>query len=181
MIPDFMQAGRTINPIDLNKLAESYKRKIYNAITFLINNICVFDFDGTLTNFKYAKNRLLPCMDSQLQKWCETHNLYENVEILKTMQYIINELNEDDVYILTSTVPSLRENKNKCIHANFPHIKDGHIIHTNGAAEKMEILEKIYNERRRQIIFIEDLYKTLLDEEERFDFVKGFHLSSLLP
>lgn len=179
--PDFMQAGRIINDIDINDLASIYKRKVFDAISKLKFKICVFDFDGTLTSFKYASDKLLPCKDSDLQEYCKEHNLYENVTILKTMQYIMNELDSDDVYVVTSTVEFLRDNKNRCIHANFPTVKDEHIIHTNGSMEKLAVLEDIYSKRSRQIIFVEDLYKILLEAEERFDYVKGLHISNLLP
>ena len=33
----------------------------------------------------------------------------------------------------------------------------------------------------KDIVFIEDTAKTLLEAEERFDFVRGYHISSLLP
>ena len=176
-----IQAGRMQNDINLDDLTNIYKRKIFDAISYLNFKINVFDFDGTLTNFRYTNDTLLPCKDYELQSYCREHNLYENAEALKTMQYIINELDPNNIYVLTSTVPSLRENKNRFIYSNFPTIKKENIIHTNGADEKLEILKKIYEERQKQIIFVEDLYKTLLNAEEKYDFVRSLHISNLIP
>jgi len=176
-----MNAGRIENEISLESLANSYKRKVLDAISYLNFKINVFDFDGTLTNFRYASDKLLPCKDYELQIYCKEHNLYENAEALKTMQYIINELNPEDIYVVTSTVPSLIENKDRFILSHFPTIKKDHIIHTKNAEEKLAVLKKIYEERQKQIIFVEDLYKTLLNAEEQFDFVRSLHISNLIP
>lgn len=176
-----INAGRTVNDISIQDLAETYKRKVLDAISKLKYKIAVFDFDGTLTSFRYANEKLLPCKDAELHEYCKEHNLYDNATILRTMQYIINELDADDVYVLTSTVHTLRKNKDRCIHANFPTIASDHIIHTRGSDEKLEVLDSIYAEHKKPIVFVEDMYKTLLNAEENFDFVTSLHISNLLP
>lgn len=53
-------------------------------------------------------------------------------------------------------------------------------MHTNGSAEKINVLKELHTKTGRDIIFVEDLYKTLLTAEENLDFVQGYHISSLI-
>ena len=45
----------------------------------------------------------------------------------------------------------------------------------------MLFLKELHTKYMKPIIFLEDTAKTLLDAEERFDFVQGYHISSLIP
>lgn len=176
----YMQAGRVSNEIELDSFTEKYKRRIFDLITLLRNNVAVFDFDGTLTEAHYTQDRILPCRDDDIQEYCKTHNLYENVRIPETMQYIINGLDPEKVYILTVSQESVEQNKLEAIHKGFPTIKDSHVIQVPDSAFKMLALEIIKSKHNQNIVFVEDTLKTLLTAEETFDFVKGVHISSLL-
>ena len=91
----------------------------------------------------------------------------------------MSQLNKDDVFIVTSTVPSLRETKNKLIFEHF-NIPCEHVIHTNGALKKIDALVDLYAKTGKDILFVEDNYKILLTAEENLNFVKSYHISSLL-
>lgn len=162
-------------------LFEQYKKNVSDLIDLCRTKTVVFDFDGTLTRFFYANDRMLPCKDAEIEEYTKSGgNIYENIYILKTMQYVVSHLNKDDVFILTSTVPSLRDIKNKIIIQNFE-LPLEKIIHTNRSSEKLGVLDKMHHQLKKEIIFIEDNYKILLNAEEAFDFVRGYHISRLLP
>ena len=176
-----MNAGRIVPDISLNSLAEVYKRRVLDIITRLQNKTVVFDYDGTMTEVKYAKDRLLPCKDDDVYEYSKSNNIYANVYSLKTMQYIINELNSDDVWVLTVSQDTVVENKTKAIKQAFPEIKNSQIMHCHNAKEKMAILDDIHSKTGKRIVFLEDTLSTLLLAEETFDFIEGVHISSLLP
>ena len=166
---------------DLEELFAEYKKNIDHFIELCKDKTIVFDFDGTLSRFQYALNSLLPCKDADIEEYTQKGgNIYQNIYVLRTMKYIMPFLNKDDVLVLTSTVPSLREIKNRIITENFD-ISPEKIIHTNGSKEKLKILEEIYTKRKKQIVFVEDNYKILLNAEENLNFVRAFHTSSFLP
>lgn len=176
----YISAGRLINDICIDDLANEYKRKVFNTISFLNFKTVVFDFDGTLTEFKYSENKLLPCKDNNLLEYSKEHNLYENVNILNTMKYILNELDINNIYILTVTVDTLKDKKEKCILQNFD-IKKENIIQVANPSEKIVFLKNLYNKTNKEIIFVEDTAKTLLMAEENLPYIKGLHISSLIP
>ena len=90
-----------MNSLSINYITNLYKQNIINKINMMKDKVVVFDFDGTLTEFKYADKTLLPCTEAGLHEYSKTGNIYENVHILETMRYIISQLNSNDVYILT--------------------------------------------------------------------------------
>ena len=164
----------------LDELTKRYKENINHLIDLCQNKTLAFDFDGTLTRFQYASERMLPCKDDEIEQFTKAGgNIYENIYILKTMQYIISQLDKENIFIVTSTVIPLREIKNQIIIQNFG-ISREHIIHTLGSGEKIGILKNLYEQTKKDILFLEDNYKILLTAEENLDFVKGYHISSLL-
>lgn len=139
----------------------------------------IFDVDGTLSAFKYDINKLLPCRDDQVNDYSKDHNFYEKARALRCMVYILKHLPKEKVYILTRTEPNLIDKKNDFINANFDVFAD-HIIHVYDAKNKLGVLEKLHLEDGKKVIFIEDTFKTILDAEEKFDFVIGIHISEFL-
>ena len=73
---------RTIMKID--DILTEYKTNIQNFINLCKNKIVVFDFDGTLTKFKYASNRLLPCKQADIQKYAQSG---KNLYLYKSVHY----------------------------------------------------------------------------------------------
>lgn len=164
----------------LNEIFLQYEKNIYNLIKLCKGKIIAFDFDGTLTRFQYADNKMLPCKDEDIETYTKSGgNIYKKIYIFKTMQYIISQLNKEDVFIVTSTVPSLRKIKNKIIFENFS-IPDEQIMHTAGSLKKIDALIDIHNKKQKDILFLEDNYKILLTAEENLSFVRGYLISSLL-
>lgn len=123
---------------------------------------------------------MLPCRDDELQDYCKEQSIYSNVRLLKTMQYVMNECEIDNIYILTVTVESLRADKEKVIARGFPNVLKEHIIQVDNSSMKNEALRSIYAERCKDIVFIEDTAKTLLNAEEELSYVRGYHISSLI-
>ena len=177
-----MQSGRLLNFTNIDDLCQAYKRKIYDMISKMRYKVVVFDFDGTLTEFKYANKTLLPCKESDLYEYSKTNNIYENVNFLRTMQYIISELDLDLVYILTSTRETLIDKKNEAIYKAYSDIKKDHIIHVNGGSAKIEKLKELHDKHNKDIIFVEDTASNiqLVDEEGTMNYVYGIHISSFL-
>ena len=180
-LDNIIQAGRILHDKSLDEISSLFQRKVLDTVSLLKFKTVVFDFDGTLTEFKYNTERLLPCRDDELQEYCKTENLYANAKQLETMQYIIERLDPDDVYVLTVTVDSLQNNKEKFISSKYPTIKKEHIIQVSDSSKKNEVLQRIYDECKMEIVFVEDTAKTLLNAEETLPFVKGIHMSSLIP
>ena len=180
----WIEAGRMQSDNEnINNLTEMFKRKVLDLISLCQFKTIVLDFDGTLTEFKYDTNKLLPCKDDNINEYFECNNFYKNCNILKTFQFIIEELaiDTDNIYILTASQPNVKKHKLECIKKHFPIIKEENVIQVMNSNDKMEILKQIYNSTKRDILFVEDTAKTLLNAEEEYDFVKGYHISSLIP
>lgn len=174
-----ISAGKMQNEISLDEILTDTKRNIFDLISLLQFKTAVFDFDGTLDEFKYTNtNRLLPCKDDEIATY--EGDFYKDARMLKTMQYILNECNPNDVYIVTVSENSVIEAKNKKIYSTFPYLEKNHIFHVKNSSEKLDILKMLYEQKKKKIIFCEDTAKTLLNAEEAFDYVQGYHISSLI-
>ena len=166
--------------LELKDIFAVYERNINSFIDLCQGKTLAFDFDGTLTRFQYALERMLPCKDEDIEKYTqEGGNIYEKIYILETMKYIFSKLDKENIFIVTSTAPSLRKIKNQIIVQHFG-IPEERIIHTLCSAAKLEILKNLHSRTKKDILFIEDNFKILLSAEEMLSFVKGYHISSLL-
>lgn len=151
------------------------------AIALLKGKKVVFDFDGTMVDFHYATCHLLPCRDDEIFEYSKTGNIYENVRPLASVQYIIENLNPEDVYVLTRTETTLIDKKNDAIRKHYPTINTHHIYHVQDANNKLSYLRKVHTENNNSnVIFVEDTAKTILNAEELYDWVYGIHISSLI-
>lgn len=164
----------------LNDIVKEYEENVSNFIALCQNKTVVFDFDGTLTKFKYAKDKLLPCRDEDVSKYTLAGgNIYQEISVLKTMQYIISQLSLENVWVLTTSVPEIRKIKSKIIFENF-HIPEERVVHSDNDTHKITLLKEIYDRQKNKIIFVEDTARTLLAAEENLDFVRGWHISGFL-
>ena len=164
----------------LNELFLQYEKNINDLIDLCRGKTLAFDFDGTMTRFQYDDNKMLPCRDDDIEEYTKSGgNIYKNMYILKTMKYVISRLNKEDVFIVTSTVSSLRKLKNEIIFEEFG-IPCERIIHTDGSLKKIEALIDLHRKIQKDILFVEDNYKILLTAEENLNFVRGYHISSLI-
>ena len=143
------------------------------------NAAYIFDWDGTLTAFKYAVGSLLPCRDDEVEEYCKTHNLYIDVYVLKTMQFIISFLPKDRVYILTRSELTVIADKNTAIGDHFD-IYPENIIHVQNAGNKLAKLRMIHEETGLDLFFTEDTFKTILDAEECLDYVRGISITEVI-
>lgn len=175
------QNNNLISILELNQLSKLYEQRISNIIQRLQGKTVVLDFDGVLTEFKYTEKSLLPCKEIELYEYSKNNNLYENVYISKSMQYILSQIKSENIWILTSSRETLINNKEHIIRTYFPMIKLDQVIHTENAKAKIIKLKEIYEITQKDIIFIEDMAPTLTDSEETHDFVRGIHITSLLP
>lgn len=164
----------------LNDVFEEYEKNISDFISLCEDKTIVFDFDGTLTKFKYAKDRLLPCRDADVSEYVSAGgNIYKEITILKTMKYIISRLPLECVWVLTTSVPEIRKIKSKIVFENF-HIPEERVVHSDNDAHKITLLKEIYARQKKNIVFVEDTARTLLAAEENLDFVRGWHISGFL-
>lgn len=177
----YIQAGRMFDDIDIDYLLDAFKRRLFDIISLLMFKTVVWDFDGTMVEFNYNDDSLLPCRDDELYKYSKNHNIYQKGNALKMIQYIFCKLNPADQYVLTVTVDALRENKIKFITRKFPTIKPENIIQVSSSSEKNEVLRMLHEKTGKDIYFVEDTAKTILNAEEAMPFVKGIHISSFLP
>ena len=163
----------------LNKLAEMYIERVRMMVDGLKDRIVVFDFDGTMTEFRYAEESLLPCRDDEIYEYSKTHNIYENARMLETIKYVISQLKKENVFVLTRTELTLIDKKNECILANFDIEKDN-IFHVQDANNKLAVLRNLHKRFNENVVFVEDTFKTILNAEEAMPFVKGIHISSFI-
>ena len=166
--------------MNLKALAEAFEKHISNIVEKLQGKVVVFDFDGTMTEFHYAETRLLPCRDDDVYEYSKTHNIYANARMLGTMQYVISQLNPENVFVLTRTEKTLIDKKNECIYREFPSIKPENINHVQIAEKKLDVLRALHERFGTDVIFVEDTFKTILNAEESMPFVRGVHISSFL-
>ena len=164
----------------LYKLANNYIRNVFNFISKLKDKIVVFDFDGTLTQFQYAENRILPCDEEDLYEYSKNNNIYDNVKIIETMQYVMSKLDPKDMYIITNSVGTIKEKKQKTIDENCKYILKENVLHTKSKEDKLEKMKEIHYKTGKKIIFVEDMATNIQLMEENTDFIQGFHISSLL-
>jgi ERCC4-type nuclease len=106
--------------------------------------------------------------------------IIKNVVIQKTMLYILEQIGYENVWILTTSIPEIRELKTKVILKNLDVLPE-HIIHSNSDAHKVELLKDLHDKEKKDIIFVEDTAYTLMSAEDNLDFVKGYHISSIIP
>ncbi len=189
------------NIIESVKLATLYianQRRIKN---FLNDKVVVFDFDGTMTAFRYAAfgTRMLPCLDSEIYEHSKTHNIYAGAYVpqnsndfekftangehaarmLRTMQWLISNLPKENVFVLTRTELTLVDQKNEAILANFD-IRPENILHVQDSNRKLDVLDTIHKRCGSDIYFVEDTFKTQLNAEEAMPFVHGINISEFL-
>lgn len=164
---------------NVNDLAAMFVDRINYITERLKGHKVVFDFDGTMTEFHYAEDSLLPCRDDEIFEYSKTNNIYADARMLATMQYVIANLDINDVYVLTRTETTLIDKKNEAILANFKMLPD-HIHHVQDANNKLAVLRNLHKEFGCNIIFVEDTFKTILNAEEAMPYVKGIHISSFL-
>ena len=165
---------------NLTTLANRFVAHIQKIVEKLQGHVVVFDFDGTMTEFHYAESSLLPCKDDDIYEYSKTHNIYANARMLATIQYVIEQLDPNLVFVLTRTEQTLIGKKNECIYENFPSIKKENIYHVQLADEKLRVLESIHQHFGTNVVFVEDTFKTILNAEETMPFIKGIHISSFL-
>lgn len=55
----WMSAGRVVNDISIEDICCQYKRRIFDLVSLLQNKIAVFDFDGTMTEFRYGGRKIV--------------------------------------------------------------------------------------------------------------------------
>lgn len=167
--------------VQLREILNDFAKNIEDFVRNSEGKVVVFDFDGTLTKFKYDKDRLLPCLQNEVQQYTIAGgNIYKDVRVLKLMQYIVGQIGENNVWVLTTSYPELRERKSEIINEAFG-IPLGKIIHSDNDMHKIELLKDIHNKENKKIVFVEDTVYTLMAAEDNWDFVEGFHISSLLP
>ena len=149
------------------------------------NKLYVFDWDGTLTEFKYGGKKLLPCRDDQVADYSRKgRNIYKNARVLECMKYLINKLPEKQVYILTRTELPLIDMKEKCIYKHYPFLEklEGHVIHVQDSNNKLNEIEKLHETTGKEVVFVEDTFKTILNAEELIPACmdENYHISSFL-
>ncbi len=154
---------------------------------FLDGKVVVFDFDGTMTAFRYAAfaERLLPCLDSEVYEHSKHNNLYAGAYVphksselekvtpngehaarmLGCMQWLIEQLGPERVFVLTRTELTLIAKKNEAILSNF-NVRPDHIFHVQDANDKEKVLDAIMQRFQEDIWFVEDSFKTQLNAEE---------------
>ena len=167
--------------MQLTTILDDLRNNIADFIKKSQNKTVVFDFDGTLTKFKYGEDSLLPCKRQDFVDFVSSGgNFYKNVVMQKTMLYIIEQIGYENVWILTTSVPEIRELKAKVILENL-NIMPEHIIHSDSDAHKVELLKDLHNKEKKDIIFVEDTIYTIISAEDNLDYVKGYHISSMIP
>ena len=181
----FLQTGRILyEEDDMILIKELVEKKIKEKIENLKDKITIWDIDGTLCKFHYTgddSRELLPCNDDDLKTFLKTHNMYNNARPLKIMQYIVNSLNPDLVYTLSTSIELAKLQKDEWLKTFYPKIKKENIFYSSSDGEKLIILEQLLLANKdKQLVFIEDTAKTLLNVEEKFKDIELQHILSFM-
>lgn len=163
----------------IEMLANAFIQNTLSMLDRVKDSITVWDWDGTLTKFKYAEKSLLPCRDDEIYEYSKAHNIYADAKILAVMQYIISQLPKERVFILTRTEMTLIDKKNESILKHFDVLPEN-IYHVQDAHRKLEVLDMLHTRFGEDLIFVEDTFKTILNAEEAMPFVHGIHISEFL-
>lgn len=165
----------------MQDLLAEFVKNINDFIELCQGKTVVFDFDGTMTRFEYGQDKMLPWKRAAVApKTKAGGNMYQNVQVLRIMQYIIGQLKPQNVWVLTATsVLEMRPQKNAVIMQKFQ-IPENRIIHTDNDEQKIEVLRRLHAQEGKEIIFAEDTVNTLLTAEDKLDFVRGWHISMFL-
>ena len=190
-----------MNTITLDSLKNLFEENLLRIQNFLSDKVVVLDFDGTMTAFRYAAfgTRMLPCLDSEIYEHSKTHNIYAGAYVpqtadelekfvnngvhaarmLGTMQWLISNLPQERVFVLTRTELTLVDKKNEAILANFDILPEN-IFHVQDSNRKLDILDIIHERFGEDVYFLEDTFKTQLNAEEAMPFVHGINISEFL-
>lgn len=185
----------------LDFIANLFVSNLLRHRDFLKNKVVVFDFDGTMTAFRYAPygQRLLPCRDDEIYEYSKQHNIYADAYVpqnadeleqyaangehaarmLAVMQWLISELPAERVFVLTRTEMTLVDKKNEAILKNF-NVLPQNIYHVQDSKRKADVLDIIHERFQEDVYFVEDTFKTQLDAEETLPFVHGINISEFL-
>ncbi|MBQ8806045.1 MAG: hypothetical protein IJZ68_06130 [Bacteroidaceae bacterium] len=182
----------------LEMLANLYIANLQRHRDFLRDKVVVFDFDGTMTAFRYGAygKRLLPCKDDEIYEYSKTHNIYAGAYVpesadelekftpdgehaarmLGIMQWLISELPQEHVFVLTRTEMTLIDKKNEAILKNF-NVLPQNIYHVQDSRRKVDVLDMIHERFGKDVYFVEDTFKTQLDAEEAHPWIHGVNIS----
>lgn len=165
-------------------------------ITHLKNKIVFFDLDGTLCEYKFGKhsNLLNAVSDEEFIEYCIKTDAYEEIRPLKTMQDIINRLDNEKVYIVTQCFSSFEfYQKINWLKREYPTIKVENIIFVADKKDKLKVLQGIYDRYRNnkntnytksQFVLVDDTLSILSDIEEQgkqqIDWYSVIHISSFI-
>lgn len=168
----------------LDVFAAMYKNSIKEFIKLSEGKVVVFDCDGTLTEFRYGRNHLLPCKNSELNEYILKDNFYTRAKFSITMKYVIDILfkeNSNNFYVVTTSVPNVMPLKSQRLIQAFPQLQETHIYHTLANTDKVKVLQEIYDKHQTEIILVEDNADILIDADDNLPFVTSYHVSCLLP
>lgn len=136
----------------------------------LKGKLVFFDFDGTLSEFRFFDKVGPETVTGELLYKFSFENVYDNVRPLSVMQQTIANMNPENVYILGAiTINHEIEEKYKWLVKYYPTIKKENIIFVNSADSKLGILEaysKKFNMKSEDIVFVDDMHYTILKAEE---------------
>jgi 5'(3')-deoxyribonucleotidase len=179
-----MQPGRMLYEDDMMEVMSQLKAKISEKVVDFQNKIVIFDIDGTLCEFKYTKKdstKLLPCRDDQLSEYLKSYDMYDNAEPIRIMQYIIRQCDPESIYTLSTSTEPAKIQKNAWLRKYYPYIKKDHIFYTANDSEKLDVIRKLMLDYpNKQIVFVEDTARTLLNVQEKYPQILVQHTSSFI-
>lgn len=151
----------------------------------LKNKYVFFDVDGTLSEYRY-NNKLYggQCSEYGCQSLNELlfSDLFYNARPLKTMQKIIEQLENDKVFVLGACVTNNEINqKYRWLKDNYPNIKVENIIFINSTMQKPEVMleyRKRLNIDIKDMVFVDDRLDVLRKAEELG--ITAYHISSFM-
>lgn len=144
-----------------------------------------FDVDGTLSEYRF-NDRLYggacPELGCQSLEDLLFSNLFLNARPLKTMQKIVNNLDQNKIFILGTVVTNHEiEQKYKWLEKNYPNIKKENIIFISSTMLKPSVIleyVKRLNIHIKDVVFVDDRLDVLRKAEELG--ITAYHPSSFM-
>ena len=161
-------------------------KQMSKIMSVVINedSVLVFDVDGVLAPYEYGEYNHNACRDDVYEEYMKTHNIYDGLRPLKTIQNVLEEHNNPKrVFTCSVAAPYEVEAKKSFVLKNYD-IPEENIIFVESKKEKLSVLHKIHDEYfpdldPKMVVMIEDTTATLTQIQENSEF-STMHVSSLL-
>lgn len=159
---------------------------VESKINELFNNpktIYVFDVDGVLARLELGEYNHYFYDDEKWQQALQTHDFYEEIRPILSMQKFVKERNKDNVYVATRVYNEVEHEQKKSFLEKHYDILPSHVYLVYNNDEKLDVMQKIKESHPdledKYFVMIDDTVEVLNHIMENSSF-STVHISSFL-